>query len=333
MRGPLRACAALLAGAALLAACTGEVTREPGRRSQPPQPPPTVPAGLAWRSLAPAPSKRTEVTAAAAGRSIYVMGGFLSDRTSVPTVEVYDTVADRWRRGPDLPVAVNHAMSTTLDGAVHLLGGYLGDGTPSRRAFRLDAGRWRALPDLPQGRGAGTAQALDGRIYVAGGVGPGGLARSMLVYERASDRWSVAPGPPTPREHLGGAAFDGRVYTVGGRAAGRGNLDAAEVYDVAAGTWSRLPALPTPRGGLAAAATANGLVVAVGGEGKATFEEAEAFDVRSGAWVSLPPLPTPRHGLGVVAVGSRLYTMSGGPKPGLFVAATAEAIDLGPLRP
>jgi non-specific serine/threonine protein kinase len=150
------------------------------------------------------------------------------------------------------------------------------------------------------------------------------------VYDAAGDRWSTAPGPPTPREHLGGAGFGGLVYTVGGRVAGLGgNLDAFEAYDPGTRRWTTLPALPTARGGLSAAATCNGLVVAVGGEEKTTFAEAEAYDVRAGRWRTLAPLPTPRHGLGVVAIGATLYTFAGGPHPGLNVADVTEAIDLG----
>ena len=297
------------------------------------RPGPAAPGETAWRRLAPAPSERTEVAATAVGNVVYVAGGFRADGATVPTVEVYDIGRDRWARGPDLPVAVNHAMAATLDGTAVVVGGYPAAGGVSQRAFRLDGGRWTALPDLPEGRAAGTAVALGGRLYVAGGVGPGGLAASMLVLDPATSRWSTAPGPPTPREHLGGAGFGGRVYTVGGRAAGQGNFTAAESYDPATGRWARLPELPTRRGGLAAAATGNGFVVAVGGEAAATFEEAEAFDVRAGTWSSLPPLPTPRHGLGVVAVGTVLYTLAGGPRPGLHVSSAAEAIDLAPLRP
>jgi hypothetical protein len=289
-------------------------------------------SGIAWRTLAAAPSQRTEVTAAAVGDDIYLVGGFRADGATLSTVEVLQAASGRWRRGPDLPVAVNHAMAATVDGAVHVFGGNTAEGKPSAAAFRLDGGGWRRLADLPEGRVAGTAVAAGGKVYLAGGLGPDGLARAMLVYDPGSDRWSAAPGPPTPREHLGGAAAGGRVYTVGGRAAGQGSFDAAEVFDPATSRWSSLPPLPTTRGGLAAAA-ANGFVVAVGGEGAATFEEAEAFDVAKAVWRSLPPMPTPRHGLGVAAIGTVLYTLSGGPQPGLHVAATAEALDLGPLRP
>jgi Kelch motif len=201
---------------------------------------------------------------AAVGAEIYLVGGYRRDGATVPTVEVFQPASGRWRRGPDLPVAVNHAMATT--------GG--GGGACVRRHY-------------------GGRQAERGR---------------------------------------GGAGADGRVSTIGGRAAGRGNLDAVEVFDPASSGWSSLPSLPTARGGLGAAA-ADGFVVAVGGEGAATFREAEAFDVTGGTWHSLPPMPTPRHGLGVAAIGTVLSTLSGGRQPGLHVAASAEALDLAPLRP
>jgi non-specific serine/threonine protein kinase len=283
-----------------------------------------------WRSLPPAPTTRTEVVAAPAGGQVYVVGGLRTGGASLATVEVFDPTTGTWTAGPDLPVAVDHAMATTVDDAVHVVGGYLDDGTPSDRAFRLDGGRWREVARLPEGRAAGTAVIAGGSVYVAGGIGPAGLARAMLVYDPAADTWSTAPGPPTPREHLGGAGHGGLVYTVGGRVGGLGgNLDAFEAYDPASGRWTRLPPLPTARGGLAAAATCTGLVVAVGGEERETFAEAEAYDVTTGRWRALAPLPTPRHGLGVVAVGATVYTFAGGPHPGLNVADVTEAIDLG----
>jgi hypothetical protein len=263
---------------------------------------------------------------------VYVAGGFRADSTTVATVEVYDTVANRWGPGPDLPVAVNHAMSATVDGTVYVFGGHLANSTQSAKAYRLDNGAWRPVADLPEGRAAGTAVAGGHSVYVAGGVGGGHLADRMLVYDVAADRWSTAPGPPTPREHLGGAGYGGLVYTVGGRKGGLDtNLGAFEAYDPATGRWAKLPDLPTRRGGLAAAATCAGHIVAVGGEGKATFAEAEVYDVSAGDWRALPPMPTPRHGLGVVARDTTVYTFAGGPRPGLHVADSTEAIDLARL--
>jgi len=297
-------------------------------------PAPTV-SGLAWTMLAKAPTARTEVAAAAAGGRIHVIGGYTAYGATVPTVEVLDIATGQWERGPDLPVAVNHAMASTVDDAVYVFGGYLAGNVASASAFLLEGNAWRAVAPLPQARGAGTAAAVDGVVYIAGGISPGGqLADTMLRYDTAADEWSTVPGPPTRREHLGGAAFDGRVYTVGGRTGGvSGNLAAFEVFDTRTGVWSRLPDLPTRRGGLAAAATCSGLIVAVGGEAAEAFAEVEAFDVGTGDWRTLPNLPTPRHGLGVVAIGTVVYTLSGGPHPGLHVADATEVLDTTPLGP
>jgi N-acetylneuraminic acid mutarotase len=321
--GRLGVVATTAVAAVLLAGCTS---------GEPPSPAATTasaPDGAAWRRLADVPTERTEVAAAAVGDRIWVLGGYAPDGTTLATVEVYDTAADTWAAGPDLPVAVNHAMAATLDGVLYVAGGNDGSG-PSTQVARLDGDAWRALAPLPRGRSAGGLVALDGRLYLVGGVVSGGLAGDTLAYEPAADRWTSAPGLPTPREHLGAAATGGRVYVVGGRVGGIGNnLPAAEAFDPSTGHWATLPPMPTPRGGLAATATAGGQVVAVGGEAAATFPEAEAFDPGSGRWRSLPPVPTPRHGLGVVAVGDVVYTLAGGPEPGLHTSAANEAIDLG----
>jgi non-specific serine/threonine protein kinase len=319
---------AAVAATLLLVGCTGVRDRAPSDAPLRPVTP-SEGGGAGWRRLAPVPSERTEVAAAALGRRIWVLGGYATDGKTLATAEVYDTATDSWSRGPDLPVAVNHAMAATLDGVLYVAGGNDGH-RPSDQLARLDGDRWRRLAPLPRGRQAGGLVALDGRLYLVGGVVEGGLAADTQVYDPAADRWSVAPGLPTPREHLGAAATGGRVYVVGGRTGGIGsNLAAAEAFDPGSGRWDRLADLPTARGGLAAAATAGGQVVAVGGEAAATFPEAEALDTGSGRWRSLPPLPTPRHGLGVVAVGDVVYVLAGGPRPGLHTSSANEAIDLG----
>lgn len=294
--------------------------------------PPPAPAvtGLAWHTVAPMTVPRTEVAATAAGQRIYVIGGFIADGGTVATVEVLDTATGQWARGPDLPLAVNHAMSATVGGNVYVFGGWRADKQASAAAFRLDGNAWRPIADMPQPRAAGVAVPINENVYVAGGVARSGLAEEMMVYDAASDRWTIAPGPPTRREHLGGAASGGRVYTVGGRT-GSGNLTAFEAYDPGSKQWTKLPDLPTARGGLAGAATCTGHVVAVGGEIPATFAEAEAFAVRDGRWLALPKMPTARHGLGAVVVGTTLYTLAGGPQPGLHVTNAVEAIDLAGL--
>src|SRR5688500_15015608 len=114
--GRLRMLGVIVVAALLPVACTAG--------GAPEQAPASTRAGEpAWRRLAPAPSERTEVAAAAVGGRVYVLGGYAADGATLATVEVYDPAADAWSGGPDLPVAVNHAMAATLDGVLYLAGG------------------------------------------------------------------------------------------------------------------------------------------------------------------------------------------------------------------
>jgi hypothetical protein len=306
--------------ALVLAGCTAE-TVTPAPRA----------TGLEWRELAPVPTPRTEVAAAVADGSIVVAGGFAPGGT-VPTVEVYDVAADEWTAGPDLPVGVNHAMATSVEGEVYVFGGTLGDGEISDAAFVLRDGAWQPLPAMPEPRTAGGAAVAGELIYVVGGVGPEGVAERTLVLDPAAGRWSVTEGLGRPREHMGVAAVGERVYAVGGRAGSLAGFPDVEVLDPGTGSLTPLPDLPTPRGGMAAAATSNGYVVAAGGEEEGgTFDEVEAFDVDAERWLALPPMPTARHGVGVVAVGTTVYIIAGGVEPGLSFSGAVEAIDLAPL--
>ena len=287
-----------------------------------------------WTQLAPVPTARTEVAAAAARGNIYVIGGF-SDAGTVATVEIYDIGTDSWNSGPDLPIAVNHAMATTLGGEIYAVGGYLGPGVenPTDRAFVLRDGSWVEIASMPARRGAGGMVRAKGKLWVVGGVEPDGLATQTFVYDPDTDNWRTRRGVPTDRQHLGAAAFKGRIYVAGGRTSGLdSNMATTERYNIATRKWAALADMPTARGGLAATATSDGFIVAAGGEGvDGTFDEVEAFDVSTRKWRSLPNMPTPRHGLGVVAVGTIVYVIAGGPQPGLHFSDANEAIDLADL--
>lgn len=287
-------------------------------------------AVAAWRPAAPLSVPRSEVAAVAVGDAVAVIGGFLADGSSSRRVDAYSPRRDRWRRLPDLPVAVNHAMAAAAGGRLYAVGGY-GSGFRQklRTAFVLDRGAWRALPLMPAARAAGGAAVVGGKLYVVGGVGPAGLARQMLVLDLERRQWSTLPAP-TPREHLAVTAAGGRIFALGGRTAGIDtNLATFEVYSPQARRWRTLPPVPGARGGTAAA-VGGGLIVSAGGEEpQGTIRSVYGFDLAAERWRRLPDLPTPRHGLGLAAVGGRVYAMAGGTRPGLSVSGANEFLALG----
>jgi Kelch motif protein len=290
-----------------------------------------------WKRAAPIPLPRAEVASAAVGDEIVVVGGFLEGGASSSRVDAYSPARNRWRRLPNLPVAVNHPMAAAARGRLYVLGGY-GVAGPTRTAFAFFQGRWTRLPDLPEARAAAGAAVVGRTLYVMGGVTDGGrignreLARTALAFDLDRQSWSTIQGP-TPREHLGVTAARGAVYVVAGRTAGFDtNLDLVEAYVPSRRAWSRLPPVPGRRGGTGATVASNSIVSAGGEAAEGTIRSVYRFDLATRQWRRLPDMLTPRHGLAVVGFRSRVYTLAGGPTPGLSVSGANEYLTLGRAR-
>ena len=283
----------------------------------------------AWQSHAPLTEPRTEVAAAVIRGEIIVVGGFTADGGNSARVDAYSIAGNRWRRLPDLPVAVDHATAASASGRVYVAGGYGRDRGPLDAAFALENGAWRRLAPLPDPRAAAAAAIAGGRLYVLGGIdGRRSLARVAVALDLRTGRWSRLPGP-SPREHLAAAAAGTRVYALGGRSAGIDtNTARFESYDPRTRRWTRLAPVPQARGGTGAALV-NGRIVSVGGERpQGTISSVYAYELRTKRWRRLADLPSPRHGLGVVAHLDRVYAVAGGPEPGLTVSGAVESLRL-----
>ena len=284
-----------------------------------------------WGTAAPVPVPRTEVAAAVFGQEIAVVGGFLATGRNSTRADAYSPRRNRWRRLPNLPVSLDHAMAVGRGTELYVVGGY-GPGSAAQAGlYQLRGRRWAALPQMPAPRAAAGAAILNGRLYVVGGVeAPGRLATDAFAYDLARRRWSLVTGP-RPREHLGAAALGNAIYVVGGRTAGLDtNLDVVEAYDPGGNRWRAIPRVPGTRGGTAAAAVAGRLVSAGGEEPGGTIRTVFAYNPSTRRWGRLPDLPRPRHGLGLVGYRGRAYALAGGPQPGLTVSSSNQVLRLGP---
>lgn len=267
--------------------------------------------------------------AAPLGQEIAVVGGFLRTGANTGRADAYSPARNRWRRLPDLPVTVDHAMAAGVAGRLYVVGGY-GPGAVARNTvFAFHHGHWTPLPSMPAPRAAGGAAVVGGKLYVVGGVeAPGRLARDAFAFDFETARWTTIRGP-RPREHLGAAALGGRVYAVAGRTAGLdSNLDVVEAFDPRTGRWRAIPRVPGKRGGTAAAAVA-GRLLSVGGEAPGgTIRTVYAYSPSTRRWTRLPGMRTSRHGLGLVGWRGRAYALAGGPQPGLTVSGANEVLAL-----
>lgn len=302
---------------ALLCSACGEA-----KTTRPVAPTAPVAEPSRWGRRADLLEANSEMSVAELEGQIYVIGGYPSSRISTRLVQVYNPATDQWRAGLPLPAALNHTMSTSVNGVLYVIGGQTeagGDGPFVNTVYAFDPrqGSWVTRAPMPTARGGGGAAVVNGRIYVAGGRPPRG--NDFAAYDPTSDRWETLPALPTQRNHIGMVAIGTRVYVVGGRT-GAGfdtpTLDRVEVFDVMTGTWSAGPPMLKARGGVNAIA-ALGLIHVFGGEGNpqaanGVFPDHDVFDPARGVWTHLPDMPTPVHGVTGAAFINGLIHLPGG---------------------
>jgi N-acetylneuraminic acid mutarotase len=147
------------------------------------------PVADAWTQLAPMPTPRNHLGAAALDGRIHAVLGRADGNFEMTTHEIYDPAADAWTTGPAVPTGRSGVAVLAHDGFVYAFGGetFNEPQRTFREAERFDprTGRWQALPPMPTSRHGLGAAVYGGDVYViSGGPGPGftfGNANERLV--------------------------------------------------------------------------------------------------------------------------------------------------------
>ena len=293
-------------------------------------PPPRQLRPAEWDTLEEAQLARQQVGTAEVNGIVWAIGGLETVDVATPTVEGLDPETGKWRKGPDLPVALHHAMAVNYRDELVVIGGWMPEGSDpsadvSDAVYVLRDDAWETLGALNHARAAGAAAVVGDTLVVVGGQADNDLIPHTEVYDEAEDRWREATPMPTPREHLAAAAIGEHMYVVGGRTPGgpETNLATLECYDPVANRWKTMEPMPTARGSIAAAEI-DGRLVVVGGEtSSGALNTVEMYDVASVTWTAAPDLPLARHGTGVAAVGSLVCVIGGARSTGHVDSSTA----------
>ena len=151
-----------------------------------------------WTRLAPLPTNRSDLAAAAVNGRIYVFGGCRRDPatgeiTFLRDVDIYSPATNSWSRAPrDLP---------------------------ARRAAFYQVAALGTSGPVP-------------KVYVIGGWnGTGGGESTVWIYNTTTNAYTTGTPMPTPRAEMGVATFRGKIYAVGGAQPAFGaSVSANEVF-------------------------------------------------------------------------------------------------------
>ncbi|MBL4677994.1 MAG: DNRLRE domain-containing protein [Mucilaginibacter sp.] len=129
-----------------------------------------------WRSRAPLLNAVNHPGAAVFNGKIYIFGGSHNqNEASVPqkTVQVYDEVSNVWTTAADMPIALDHILSSVVvyGNRIIVLGGQTAHNTPGKQILAYDplANTWSELAPMRAKKSAGVAAVFNGNIYYTGG--------------------------------------------------------------------------------------------------------------------------------------------------------------------
>ena len=267
-----------------------------------------------WRALpdVPGPTGRLAASAAIIRDRIYLLGGYTVDSAgnerSLANVDIYDPREREWRRGADIPVAIDDAViGVYRDSLLYIVSGW--HDTNSVHTVQLyDVVRdaWFATTPIPGPGVFGHSGGLSGNtlVFIDGAVKQSGPVRYRLFPQTwigtidrkqpTSITWRA--GPP----HPGPAIYRAAVGTCGSQIVFAGGTDNPYNYN-GIGYDSR-PSDPGAR----------------------VF----AFDTRRGAWQLGPPLSVPSMDhRGLAIVGDTAWIV-GGMRAGQVVSASVDRISL-----
>jgi len=238
---------------------------------------------------------RLAATAVGAREHIFLFGGYVVDaqggETTLPDVNVYEPLTDRWFRAEDMPVAVDDSVAGIYrDRYIYVVSGWSKtDAVRDVQVYDAEKNRWSQATPIPGTPVFGHAGAIVGDtiLYIDGAhKNPAGAQPQYVAsdecwmgkidhHDRAKIQWTKLPGHPgTARYRIaaGGSEKDQKIYFSGG-------TDNPYNYDGIG--YNGVPAEPSP----------------------VTF----AFNVRSGKWETISehtPQPTMDHrGLLVLPAG------------------------------
>lgn len=167
-----------------------------------------------WTQIADLAANLYGAGAAAIDGKIYVTGNAFS-----AALHVYDTTANAWTSGANIPTIRDHLVMAAANGRVYAIGGRLGGGSETSivEEYNPATNTWTRKADIPTARHSAVAAVVSNRIYVIGGATSGGIATSKVeVYNPATNTWATREETPTRRMTAAATVLNDKIYVIGG---------------------------------------------------------------------------------------------------------------------
>jgi N-acetylneuraminic acid mutarotase len=189
-----------------------------------------------------------------------------------------------------------------------------GDNTHDVVLTPVDRGEWGSRAGLLENNSEFALAEANGKLYVLGGYPPSRqTARTVQIYDIASNSWRFGPQLPQPNNHGMAAGVNGKIYLIGGQITddqqGESAVDMVYELDPARDTWVAKARMPTARSG-GVAVVLDGKIYVAGGRVPRGSDFA-VYDPEADQWETLPDLPSQRNHITGAAINGRIHVVGG----------------------
>lgn len=288
------------------------------------------PLADAWETKASMPTNRSQMEANVVNGKIFVIGGRISDESTVSLNEVYDPSTDSWSTRAPIPYPVTSYASAVVDNRIYVIEGQDEYHDPMNPGFNqiydTTTDTWSQgaiIPDpvwVDATAGATTGVMAPKRIHVMGGDESFDEPSSKnCAYDPQTDTWSFGAPLPTPRYSAAVAVVNDLIYVIGGGIGGYMTTTTVEQYTPLGykveNSWTTMAPMPTARSSFGVAVV-SGRIYAIGGSNRAissswSLGTNEEYNPATDKWVTKKPMPTPRYGFGIAAFQNKIYVIGG----------------------
>lgn len=206
-----------------------------------------------WSESTPLPVPIDHTTAVVYENKLYIVGGFLEDKTATDKVWMYDPETDVWTEEPPLPTARGALAAEVIDGNIYAIGGVGLDHKPvaTNEMYSIENESWITKEPLIKPRHHIASAVVDEKLYILGGrvFGNGEPSEinaaltnmdDNLRYDPKSNNWTKLDSMEMRRSGFVASVLDGQIYAIGGQTA-KGGSDKVERYDPIVDKWFIAP--------------------------------------------------------------------------------------------
>jgi N-acetylneuraminic acid mutarotase len=183
---------------------------------------------------------------------------------------------------------------------------------PPPPPVKVQGGEWGNRAGLLEANSELALAEVDGKLYLLGGYpATRQTARTVQVYDIASNSWVLGPQLPQPNNHGMAVSVNGKVYLIGGQTTADDPSYVNTVYelDPAQGTWVSKAPMPTARSA-GVAIVHDGRIYVAGGRPPRGNDFA-VYDPVADTWEVLPDLPSQRNHITGAAINGRIHVAGG----------------------